>query len=89
VDLFRDVYNGSSPQYPKAKNSWQDNGSLSLSLSYSFDSIIPWTQGRETILQADDSLRKARSQLEETRINSELTRQNLVRSIEQAVQSLA
>ncbi|HTH13534.1 MAG TPA: TolC family protein, partial [Spirochaetia bacterium] len=88
VDLFQDIYNGSSAQYPKAKNGWQDNGTLSLSLSYSFDSIIPWTQGRETILQAEDSVRKAHSQLEETRVNSDLTRQNLVRSIDQALQSL-
>jgi len=71
-------------------HNWQDtSGALSITASYALDSLIPWTGANENLLQADDSVRKARSQLQETRTSSELTRQNLRRSIVQAVQSLA
>lgn len=89
LDLFRDWYNGSTPTRPKAKNEWQDGGSLLLAASYSFDSLLPWSGAKENLLQAEDGIRKAQSQLQETKINSELTRQNLKRSIDQAVVSLS
>jgi len=83
IDVFDEVYKS------RASKSWQDGGSLSLRLSYSLDSLIPWTQSREAILQAEDTLRKSRSQLEETKTTSTLNRANYVRTILQAVQSLA
>lgn len=68
---------------------WQNNGSLQLTLSYTLDSLFPWSGSHETLLQAEDQVTKARSQLTEAKTSSELIRRNLVRSIDQAVQSLA
>lgn len=83
VDLFND--------YPPAnlKDKWSDGGSLALTLSYSFDSLIPWTQSKESILQAEDTLRKAQSTLQQTKITSDLNRENYIRTIQQAVSSLS
>lgn len=82
LDVFDEVYT------TRAAKDWQDSGTLSLTASYTFDSLIPWTTSKENLLQADDSLRKARNQLQETKVTSELNRQNYLRSISQAVQSL-
>jgi outer membrane protein TolC len=82
VDVFDDLYPN------RASKSWADGGSLSLRLSYSFDSLIPWSSSNETILQATDTLRKSQSQLQEAKTTSELNRANYVRTIRQAVQSL-
>jgi outer membrane protein TolC len=68
---------------------WADSqGALSLQLSYSLDSLLPWTTSREKLNQAEDAIRSANSVLDETKINSELTRTNAVRKIRQAVRSL-
>jgi len=68
---------------------WADNqGALSLQLSYSLDSLLPWTTSKEKLNQADDAIRSANSVLDETKVNSELTRTNAVRKIRQAVRSL-
>jgi len=85
--MMLDVFDEVAKKRPVKE--WQDGGSLSLTASYSFDSLIPWSGAKENLLQAEDNLRKARSQLQETKINSELTRQNLKRSIDQAVLSLS
>jgi outer membrane protein TolC len=85
--MMLDVFNEVAKKRPV--QDWQDGGSLSLTASYSFDSLIPWSGAKENLLQAEDNLRKARSQLQETKVNSELSRLNLKRSIDQAVGSLS
>ncbi len=67
---------------------WADSGALTLRLSYSLDSFIPWTTSKEKLTEAEESVRSAESQLQETRTNSALTRQNDLRQIQQAIQSL-
>jgi outer membrane protein TolC len=68
---------------------WTDtSGALSLRLSYSLDSFIPWTPGREKVIEAEESVETSRNQLEETRNTSALKRENAFRLIRQAVQSL-
>jgi len=67
---------------------WADSGSLTLRLSYSLDSFLPWTTSSEKLTQAQESVRNAESLQQETKTNSALTRQNDLRQIQQAVQSL-
>lgn len=86
ADLFDE--NSYGPSGRPARN-WQDGGSLSLSLSYSFDSLLPWSGAKETLLQGEDAVAKARSQVQEAKVAAELARQNAVRTIKQAAQSLA
>jgi outer membrane protein TolC len=69
---------------------WTDStGALSLSLSYSLDSFFWWTTESSSVASAEDTVKTSRSQLDETRTNSALTRENDVRLIRQAVESLA
>lgn len=68
---------------------WTDTtGMLSFQLSYSLDSFLPWTTSKEQLTDAEEALRSSRSVREETKTNSDLKRQNLVRLIEQAQTSL-
>jgi outer membrane protein TolC len=69
---------------------WTDStGALSLTLSYSLDSFFWWTTKSTDVASAEDTVKTSRSELDETRTNSALTRENDVRLIKQAVESLA
>ena len=69
---------------------WADTtGALSLQLSYSLDSFFWWTTASGDVASAEDTLKSSESQLEETKTNSALTRENDIRLIRQAVESLA
>ena len=73
----------------KSGSSWSDStGALSLQLGYSLDSMFPWTASKEKLTEAEESVRSSRNLREETEAKSALNRQNYVRQIEQAVQSL-
>ena len=73
----------------KSGSSWSDStGELSLQLGYSLDSMFPWTASKEKLTEAEESVRSSRNLREETEAKSALNRQNYVRQIEQAVQSL-
>jgi len=78
------------PYYQLTSGSqWADSsGSLSLQLSYSLDSFIPWTSTHETQTEAEESVKTNQNQLAETKISSALTRENDYRLIRQAIESL-
>jgi len=68
---------------------WADSsGALSIRLSYSLDSFLPWTQGQEKLIEAQESVTTNHSVLEEAKTTSALKRENAFRLIRQAVQSL-
>lgn len=73
-----------------ANSDWTDSsGALSLTLSYSLDSFFWWTTKSTAIASAQDAVKQSRSSLDETRTDSALTRENDIRLIRQAVESLA
>ena len=73
----------------KSGSGWSDStGALSLQLEYSLESVFPWTASQEKLAEAEESVRSSRNLREETQAKSALNRQNYVRQIEQAVQSL-
>ncbi len=72
-----------------SSSKWADTtGALSLSLSYSLDSFFWWTTKSSDVATAEDTVKTSRSELDETKTNSALTRENDVRLIRQAVESL-
>lgn len=80
----------SAPYYQLTSGAqWIDaSGALSVQLSYSLDSFLPWTTSRETQIEAEEAVRTSQNQLEETKTSSALTRENDYRLIRQAVESL-
>lgn len=78
-------YNPQSTDY----GPWTDNGSLSATLSFSLDNLMPWSAARETADKARDAAVKTESQLMEARTGAEISALSLRRSIEQSLASLA
>lgn len=76
---------------PQSVNSgpWTDNGSLSATLSFSLDNLMPWSSARETADKARDTTVKTESQLKEALTGAEISVRSLRRSIEQSLASLA
>ncbi len=76
---------------PQSVNSgpWNDTGSLSATLSFSLDNLMPWSAARETADKARDTAVKTESQLKEALTGAEISVRSLRRSIEQSLASLA
>lgn len=67
---------------------WKDGGSLSATLSFSLDNLMPWSAAREAADKARDAVIKAESQLAEGIVAADISRESLRRSIEQSLSSL-
>jgi outer membrane protein TolC len=73
-----------SPFY--VNKDWTDNGQFSIALSFSLDSLLPWSSAREQINSINDSITNQQSILQEAVLNSrnniEQLRKNIVQTLE-------
>ena len=75
----------SSPLYSTNSNTWNDSGSLSISLGMSIDSLLPWSAAKTQIDSINDSIQSAVIRLSETKRNSESRIIQYQRTIEQTL----
>lgn len=83
------VLSGSYSPQSVDSGPWTDGGSLSATLSFSLDNLMPWSAARETADKARDTVIKTESQFEEARVEAEISVRSLERSLEQSLASLA
>lgn len=67
---------------------WKDSGSLSATATFSIDKMLPWSQDRQTVAAAADSVATVQISLTDARTGAELQIRSLYRRIEQARGSL-
>ncbi|TCW60481.1 hypothetical protein C5O22_11405 [Treponema sp. J25] len=69
-------------------SNWVDQGSLSIALNWSVDSLLPFSSAGESRDTLMDTIRDLHYQIEDARKNAELTRSSYVREIEQYLTAL-
>jgi len=71
-----------------AMKSWSDSGSLTASLSFSLDSLMPWSSARSAASTAEDTVTKLESQLAAARKSASMEIRSLVKQIAQSRSAL-
>ncbi|MCX7829334.1 MAG: TolC family protein, partial [Thermanaerothrix sp.] len=69
-------------------STWVDQGSLSIALNWSVDSLLPFSSAGESRDTLMDTIRDLQYQIEDARKNAELTRNSYIREIEQYLTAL-
>ncbi len=92
-DARRSIYSPSlslsaSYQPTYAMESWSDSGSLTASLSFSLDSLMPWSNARSTASTAEDTVTKLESQLAAAKDSASMEIRSLVKQIAQSRSAL-
>ena len=76
------------PTRHSGSSEWTDAGSLSAVVSFSLDNLLPWSSARERADTAEDSLIKARSELDEAVTSADVNVKSLQREIAQSLITL-
>ena len=78
----------STPVYNLQHGYWIDNGSFSISLGMSLDSLFPWSSARTQIQTINDNIRSAEIQLTEIMRNRENRINQNIRTVDRIMESL-
>ncbi|MDC7239658.1 MAG: TolC family protein [Sphaerochaetaceae bacterium] len=68
--------------------SWNDSGTVRVSLGWSMDSLLPWTAAADSLFGSETDLQDARLALEEAKINSSIRISSYQDQIEQLQSSI-
>jgi outer membrane protein TolC len=79
----------SSPLYNIDGNQWSGNGSFSVTLGFSLDNFLPWSQAKTRIDSLGDSIRSAEIQLSEAMLDRESSIVQYRRTVEQTQETIA
>jgi len=71
-----------------AMESWSDSGSVTASLSFSLDSLMPWSNARSAASTAEDTVTKLESQLAAEKKSTSMEIRSLVKQIAQSLSAL-
>ncbi len=71
------------PTYSSTTKDWIDQGSVSVALSWSVDSLLPFSSAGENRDSSEDTIRDLQYQLEDARNTANLNRASYIRQIEQ------
>ncbi|ULQ60867.1 TolC family protein [Brucepastera parasyntrophica] len=75
-----------SPSY--SNSTWSDSGSFTARLTFSLDSLLPWSATKTQIDSLKTSVAIYQSNLAEAKMNSDLQVRQLVRTIEQSLETI-
>lgn len=71
-----------------SSTAWSDDGSISAVASFSLDKLLPWSEERENINTATDTVNKLENELAEAEQNARVTVNSLKRQIQQSLAAL-
>lgn len=67
-----------------ASSAWSDSGSITASIGFSVDGLMPWSSAKSAAATAQDTVAKLESQLSEARSSAAMEVRSLVKQIEQS-----